>query len=213
MDKKDIINYVKLHGGFPPYKKRSTAYQTFEVGGEIINGHRECISRFSQMEVPTDMSGLRVLDIGCNVGGVSHECKKRNANLVVGIDIESEYIKCAKMIADYDNLNITYTVADVHHPKEFIKLMKTYSDYFDWIFCLSVLGGPKRNWVQPKELVKVLNAISFANLALEFCNRSTKNDMNYAKKFATRYKLLFSSIKYLGKCVDTESRSVWIVKK
>jgi tRNA (mo5U34)-methyltransferase len=49
--------------------------------------------------LPQDMSGMRVLDIGCNAGYYSFELAKRGAE-VTAIDIEEHYLKQARRMAE-----------------------------------------------------------------------------------------------------------------
>ena len=44
--------------------------------------------------IPADLSGWRVLDIGCNAGFYSFECARRGAT-VIGIDVDSHYLQQA----------------------------------------------------------------------------------------------------------------------
>ena len=48
--------------------------------------------------LPQDMSGKKVLDIGCNAGFYSVECARRGAQ-VTAIDIDPHYLKQAKWVA------------------------------------------------------------------------------------------------------------------
>lgn len=49
--------------------------------------------------VPADLSGMSVLDIGCNAGFYSIEMKKRGAASVLGIDTEELYLNQARFAA------------------------------------------------------------------------------------------------------------------
>lgn len=49
--------------------------------------------------VPADLSGMSVLDIGCNAGFYSIEMKKRGAAYVLGIDTEELYLNQARFAA------------------------------------------------------------------------------------------------------------------
>lgn len=48
--------------------------------------------------LPDDMSGLTVLDIGCNAGYYSVECARRGA-AVTAVDVDNHYLKQAKWVA------------------------------------------------------------------------------------------------------------------
>jgi tRNA (mo5U34)-methyltransferase len=75
-----------------------------------INGHETApehflgdypsafFKRFAHV-VPADLSGWRVLDIGCNAGFYAFEMKRRGAAHVVGIDAEPLYLRQARFAA------------------------------------------------------------------------------------------------------------------
>lgn len=50
--------------------------------------------------LPADLSGMSVLDIGCNAGFYSVEMKRRGASRVVGIDSDARYLAQARLVAD-----------------------------------------------------------------------------------------------------------------
>src|SRR5437868_7620917 len=49
--------------------------------------------------IPADMTGMTVLDIGCNGGFYSLEMKRRGATRVLGIDVEDRYLNQARFAA------------------------------------------------------------------------------------------------------------------
>jgi len=60
--------------------------------------------RFKWLEIaphiPQDLSGWRVLDVGCNAGFYSIEMKKRGAGRVVGIDSDEVYLNQGRFAAE-----------------------------------------------------------------------------------------------------------------
>lgn len=56
--------------------------------------------------LPTDLTGLSVLDIGCNAGFYSIEMKKRGASRVVGIDADPRYLAQARLAAELSGVAI-----------------------------------------------------------------------------------------------------------
>ena len=50
--------------------------------------------------VPADLTGMSVLDIGCNAGFYSVEMKRRGASRVIGIDSDERYLAQARLAAD-----------------------------------------------------------------------------------------------------------------
>jgi tRNA (mo5U34)-methyltransferase len=59
-------------------------------------------SKFRRFEaqLPNDLHGLSVLDIGCNAGFYSIEMKSRGASRVVGIDSDERYLEQARLAAE-----------------------------------------------------------------------------------------------------------------
>ena len=58
--------------------------------------------------LPEDLSGMTVLDIGCNGGFYSLEMKSRGAERVVGIDWDERYLKQAAFAAEVRDLNVEF---------------------------------------------------------------------------------------------------------
>ena len=58
--------------------------------------------------LPADMTGMSVLDIGCNAGFYSMEMKRRGAFRVLGIDTDEHYLRQARFAAEIEELKITY---------------------------------------------------------------------------------------------------------
>ncbi len=58
--------------------------------------------------IPADLTGLSVLDIGCNAGFYSLEMKRRGASRVVGIDSDERYLKQARLAAEVQNADIEF---------------------------------------------------------------------------------------------------------
>jgi len=58
--------------------------------------------------LPENLRGKSVLDIGCNAGFFSFEMKRRGAQRVVGIDIDSRYLAQAQLAAEILGLDIEW---------------------------------------------------------------------------------------------------------
>lgn len=59
-------------------------------------------------EIPEDLSGKTVLDIGCNAGFYCFEMKRRGALRVVGIDFDESYLAQARFAAKVTGLDIEF---------------------------------------------------------------------------------------------------------
>lgn len=64
--------------------------------------------------IPRDLSGLTVLDVGCNAGFYSIQMKKRGAKSVVGIDHDKDYLAQARFAAEVLGLDITFEQLSVY---------------------------------------------------------------------------------------------------
>lgn len=79
--------------------------------------------------LPTDLSGLSVLDIGCNAGFYSIEMKRRGASRVLGIDTDPRYLAQARLAAEVANVAIeliemsVYDIAALHERFDLVIFM------------------------------------------------------------------------------------------
>lgn len=82
--------------------------------------------------LPLDMTGLSVLDIGCNGGFYSLEMKRRGAARVLGIDSDDFYLRQARFAAKVSGLDIDF----VHLPVWDIGALR---ERFDLVIFMGVL--------------------------------------------------------------------------
>jgi len=64
--------------------------------------------------IPEDLSGMTVLDIGCNAGFYSLEMKKRGADRVVAIDSDRRYLAQAKLASEVCGYDIELSELSVY---------------------------------------------------------------------------------------------------
>lgn len=64
--------------------------------------------------IPMDLTGKTVLDIGCNAGFYSIEMKKRNADLVIGIDSDERYLEQARFASSVLGYEIEFMNMSVY---------------------------------------------------------------------------------------------------
>jgi tRNA (mo5U34)-methyltransferase len=64
--------------------------------------------------IPRDLTGKRVLDIGCNGGFYSIEMKRRGAARVVGIDSDDDYLAQARFAAEVTGQEIEFRNLSVY---------------------------------------------------------------------------------------------------
>jgi tRNA (mo5U34)-methyltransferase len=73
----------------------------------------EKFRRFSHA-IPADLTGLSVLDIGCNGGFYSIEMKRRGASRVLGIDFDEDYLAQARFAAEVSGHAIEFAKLSVY---------------------------------------------------------------------------------------------------
>ncbi len=82
--------------------------------------------------LPADMSGLSVLDIGCNGGFYSMEMKRRGAARVLGIDYDEDYLRQARFATEVEGLDVEFRRLSVYD-------VGALGERFDVVFFIGVL--------------------------------------------------------------------------
>jgi len=65
-------------------------------------------------ELPEDLDGASVLDLGANSGFMSVQMKKRGAGRVVAVDVAEQCLSQARFLADWFDVEIETVCKDVH---------------------------------------------------------------------------------------------------
>ena len=82
--------------------------------------------------LPEDMSGMTVLDIGCNAGFYAMEMKRRGAARVIGIDTDECYLRQARFAAEIENSEVEFRRLGVWD-------LATLKEKFDLVIFMGVL--------------------------------------------------------------------------
>lgn len=82
--------------------------------------------------IPADLTGRRVLDIGCNGGFFSLEMKRRGATRVLGIDYDDDYLAQARFAAEVCGLDIEFRQLSVYD-------VGALAERFDLVLFMGVL--------------------------------------------------------------------------
>lgn len=135
---------------------------------------------------PDDLSGKSVLHIGCKLGYFCFEAAKRGANRVVGVDIDPDSIRKARLLAESLDVDVSFELFDVEvHPIDAT---------FDYVLCLNVL----HHWKNPIATLDKLISITRERLVLEVAmldrdNRRKAKVSRIANFFLSRYPIIFVS--------------------
>lgn len=83
------------------------------------------------LEIPENLNGASVLDVGCNAGFYSIEMKRRGAERVLGIDIDDRYLDQARFAAATLGLDIEFRKCSVYQ-------LDQISGRFDFVVFMGV---------------------------------------------------------------------------
>jgi tRNA (mo5U34)-methyltransferase len=105
-------------------EERTGWYQDIDLGGGIHTKSRVIWGedpdhprrRWANIAeaVPDDLTGMTVLDIGCNAGFIALEAKKRGADTVVGVDVKPGYIEQARFCSEVLGLDVDFDVLSIY---------------------------------------------------------------------------------------------------
>lgn len=150
----NILNYTKTSekayngGRFP------AGYHSLHLGGLELQGQREPMERIKL--VPLDFTGLTVLDIGCNQGGMLYSLSSKLAH-GIGIDFDSRLINAANKIRSHAKINnLDFYVFNLE--KEDLNIIRDFlpAERVDVVFLLAVCMWID-NW---KEVIQFAKSIS-----------------------------------------------------
>jgi SAM-dependent methyltransferase len=133
----NLLNYTKTSTSTYSAADYPAGYHSIELDGEIIPGQRIPSERLSQL--PVSLRGMRVLDLGCNQGGMLFEARKMGILSGVGIDFDSRMINAANKIKQFcDASNLDFFTFDLEKED-----LETIVDFLprlavDIVFLLSV---------------------------------------------------------------------------
>lgn len=113
-------------------------FHNMELGGirtapeHFLGDYPAVKYRHFRASLPENMSGLNVLDIGCNAGFYSLEMKRRGAARVLGIDTDEHYLRQARFAAEISGL-------DVHFERMAVWDVGALQERFDLVIFMGVL--------------------------------------------------------------------------
>lgn len=131
----------------PSVRLRFLARRTFyQVSSPVASGDYQGLSdkKWEAMQMPYDLRGKSVLDIGCSEGFFAQQCARRGAGPVVGIDSSLGRLLTATFIAQRERLRVHYRMG--------LFPQTQINRSFDYVICLSVIHHSLAN----KDVWKVL---------------------------------------------------------
>ncbi len=140
----NLLAYTKTSGSPYSAQQYPAGYHTLTLGDVVVAGQRLPAARLDLL--PLSLSGMTVLDIGCNQGGMLFEAQQRGINWGVGVDYDPRMVNAASKAAQYRSVtNLDFFVFDLE--KEQLSLLADFlpEAKVDLVFLLSVCMWIK-NW-------------------------------------------------------------------
>ena len=180
-----------------PYGAREVQYQTVYPS---LPGIRDMEHRYEIMDFPKSFKGETVIDIGCNIGMICFDAKRRGAKRVVGVDYRPETIEVAKKLSLELEFDVEFYVFDVNEGLETLKSL-IGEDQFDHTFALSIWGH-----VDKPKLADIINFYSNKICWFEGHAQGWTGDSQEKIERDLSSLLNFKYYEYLGETTDRNPR-------
>jgi SAM-dependent methyltransferase len=135
-------NFVPLALGQWFVTRRGGYYQV--TGTDVAGSQGISDKKWEAMQMPADLRGKSVLDIGCSEGFFAQHCAERGAGPVVGVDNSLGRLLISTFRSRQAGLKVEHRMGTFPGPQA--------RGTFDYVLCLSVLHHAMRK----KDLWKVL---------------------------------------------------------
>lgn len=163
---------------------------------------RDMHHRYQVMQFPDSFKGASILDIGCNIGRICLDAKKRGATRAVGLDNRADVVEA--MNGHYQAMGIEVELFAFDINEGLDALRKTIgATAFDYVFALSIWSH-----VDKQKLWEIINAINPAICILEDNAPSRIKSLERIRESLER-NLNFSHFEFLGFTTDRGVRAVF----
>ncbi len=188
-----------------PYKRREQNYQTYYMDGKYEGGSRNTLYRYETMGLNNlNFNGKSVLDLGCNLGAMLFEAKRRGAGKALGIDHEGDYVECARQLALYNKVPINFIRLDLNDAKV-VECIEQYfcNEPIDVVFALSLYKHINRN------MFVILKHLKWRVCYVESHNAPEGMATGHAMEMVIEMAKLEAKSIYLGQTTDRSPRCIW----
>ena len=175
-----------------PYGKRDVQYQSLDG----MSGIRDMVHRFEVMDFPDSFDGETVIDIGCSIGAVCFEAKRRGAKRVVGIDYKEETIEVGKKLAKEYGLDVELYTFNIDDGLDKLKTI-IGEDTFNHVFALAIWTHCDKN-----KLADIINFYTDKLCWFEGHNTITYGDTKLKMDTELERLLDIEYIEHSGETVD-----------
>lgn len=151
---------------------------------------RNCARRFQELGITAeDLAGRRVLDFGCNIGGMLFESLRFEPACALGIEYDADKVRTARRIAAFAGVGhmVEFRQGDVDEAES------RDFEAFDVVFCFAI----ERHVRRPERLLGLLSEVTRSRLYFE--GNSTTNTVAVARTLKERG---FAHVEVIGPSTD-----------
>ena len=135
---------------------------------------------------PDDMAGKSVLDLGSKFGYFCFEAMKRGADRVLGVDVDPESVRKARLLADCLGQKASFERLDIEE--------QPIDERFDYVLCLNLLHHMRNPLAVLEQLVRITRErLVLEVAALGNHDRSKMGISRVANHFLKRSPVMFVS--------------------
>ena len=167
---------------------------------------RDMNHRYAVMGFPDSFKNQSLLDIGCNIGRICVDAKKRGAKRAVGIDNRQDVVTAMNSYFTNTGDDVTLYTFDVNQGVEALKPL-IGQEMFDYVCALSIWSH-----VDQQKLWEIINAYC-AKVCLFEDNCPSRVRSLERIESTLKENLNFSSIEFLGFTTDRGVRAVFRLTK
>jgi SAM-dependent methyltransferase len=150
------------------------SYQNIELPYGLSTGGADRSSTVQKI-FPDDMAGKSILDVGSKYGYFCFEALKRGADRVMGIEVDPDTVRKARMLADCLGVKASFELLDIE--------VDPIHETFDYVLCLNLLHHLRN----PLSTLEKLTLITREQLILEVAalgrHDRKKVDVSLAQRF------------------------------
>lgn len=167
---------------------------------------RDMNHRYAVMKAPVSFEGGSVLDIGCNIGRICVDAKKRGAARAVGIDHRQDVIDAMNRHFRQNQIDVSLYAIDINEGVQALTSLIGPAP-FEYVFVLSIWSH-----VEKQPLWDIINT---------YCSRVCYFEDNFPSRIKSLEKLKsifkenlhFPKIEFMGFTTDRGVRAVFRLEK
>ncbi len=163
---------------------------------------RDMHHRYQVMQFPQDFGNASVLDIGCNIGRICLDAKRRGARRAVGLDFRPDVIAAMSECYRSMGIDVELHAFDINEGVEALRA-RIGDEPFDYIYALSIWSH-----VDQSKLWAIINYFGAKTLILEDNSPSRIKSLERIRGILETH-LDYRSIEFMGFTKDRGIRAVF----